>query len=119
MASLTILLWRDIPSQVIARAGRATAKRELPERFVRAIDAAAMNAGATGTDAYLADWRRGDAGPCGDDLEAAAGAAAARLEAEYDDDRLARLSQRGGWEVSSLSAAQTNSGPPPGAGPRA
>ena len=29
MASLTILYWRDIPSQVIAKAGRAMAKREL------------------------------------------------------------------------------------------
>jgi len=96
MAGLTILYWRDIPSQVIAKAGRAAAKRELPERFVRAIDAAAMNAGATGTDAYLADWRRGDPAPCGDDLEAEAGAAAARLEAEYDDDRLARLARQGG-----------------------
>ncbi|MGD0722797.1 MAG: virulence factor [Roseiarcus sp.] len=98
MASLTILYWRDIPSQAIAKAGRAAARRELPERFVRAIDAAAMNAGATGTDAYLADWRRGDPTPCGDDLEAEASAAATRLEAEYDDDRLARLARQDGRE---------------------
>jgi hypothetical protein len=96
MASLTILYWRDIPSQVIAKAGRAAAKRQLSERFVRAIDAAAMAAGATETDAYLADWRRGDPAPCGDDLEAEASAAAARLEADYDDDRLARLARQGG-----------------------
>ena len=30
MGSLTIIYWRDIPSQVIAKAGRKTAKRELP-----------------------------------------------------------------------------------------
>ena len=52
-------------------------------------------AGATETDAYLADWRRGDPAPCGDDLEAEASAAAARLEADYDDDRLARLATPG------------------------
>ena len=69
MASLTILYWRDIPSQVIVKAGRTAAKRELSERFIRAIDAAAMHAGAKSADAYLDDWRRGEPVPCGDDLE--------------------------------------------------
>jgi hypothetical protein len=99
MAHLTILYWRDIPSQIIVKAGRAAAKRELPERFIRAIDAAAMRAGASGTDAYLADWRRGDASPCGDDLEAEASAAAARIEAEYDNHRLAQLARHEGREA--------------------
>ena len=99
MAQLTILYWRDMPSQVIAKAGRAAAKRELPERFIRAIDAAAMRAGASGTDAYLADWRRGEPSPCGDDLEAEASAAAARIEAEYDNDRLVQLIARDGREA--------------------
>jgi hypothetical protein len=91
MASLTIVYWRDIPAQVIVRAGRRSAKRELSERFVRAIDAAAMRAGASDADAYLAEWRRADPTPCGDDLEAEAEAAAQRLEAEYDTQRLALL----------------------------
>ncbi len=69
MASLTILYWRDIPSQVIVKAGRSSAKRQLSERFIRAIDAAAMHAGAKSADAYLAEWRRGEPVPCGDDLE--------------------------------------------------
>ncbi len=96
MASLTILYWRDIPSQVIVKAGRKSAKRELGERFIRAIDAAAMRSGADSTDDYLADWRRADAGPCGDDLEAEAQAAADRLEAEYDAARLAKLADNEG-----------------------
>ena len=29
MASLTIVYWRDIPSQVIVKSGRSAAKREL------------------------------------------------------------------------------------------
>jgi Virulence factor len=99
MAALTILYWRDIPSQVIARAGRATAKRELSERFIRAIDAAAMHAHAKSADAYLADWRRGDPAPCGDDLEAEASGAAARLEADYDNHRLALLARHDGREA--------------------
>ena len=91
MASLTILYWRDIPAQVIAKAGRTSAKRELPLRFTEAIDMAAMRSGAAGTDDYLAAWRRGEPQPCGDDLEAEASAAASRLEAEYDKDRLKTL----------------------------
>jgi len=96
MASLIILYWRDIPSQVIVKAGRKSAKRELSERFIRAIDAAAMHAGAKSADAYLEDWRRSDPIPCGDDLETEAEAAAARLEAEYDTHRLAVLAKRDG-----------------------
>jgi hypothetical protein len=93
MANLTILYWRDIPSQVIVKSGRNSAKRELSERFIRAIDAAAMRAHAT--DAYLAEWRKAEPTPCGDDLEAEASAAAARLEVEYDAHRLAELAKRG------------------------
>ena len=99
MANLIILYWRDIPSQVIVKAGRASAKRELPERFIRAIDAAAMRAGASGADAYLADWRRGEPLACGEDLEAEASAAAARIEAEYDAHRLAVLAKHDGREA--------------------
>ena len=98
MANLTILYWRDIPSQVIVKAGRAAAKRQLSERFIRAIDAAAMHAGAKSDDAYLAEWRRGEAVPCGDDLEAEAAAAADRLEKEYDTRRLAILAKQDGRE---------------------
>ncbi len=98
MANLTILYWRDIPSQVIVKAGRSSAKRELSERFVRAIDAAAMHAGAKSDDAYLAEWRRAPPVPCGDDLEKEADAAAERLEKEYDTHRLAVLAKHDGRE---------------------
>ena len=98
MASLTVLYWRAIPSQVIVKAGRTSAKRQLSERFIRAIDAAAMHAGAKSDDAYLAEWRRGEPIPCGDDLEAEAEAFAARLEVEYDTHRLALLAKHDGRE---------------------
>ncbi len=91
MPDLTILYWRDIPAQVVVKAGRKSAKRELPLRFTEAIDMAAMRSGAAGTDDYLAAWRRGEPTPCGDDLEAEAQAAADRLEAEYDRERLKAL----------------------------
>jgi hypothetical protein len=98
MASLITVYWRDIPSQVIVKSGRQAAKRELSKRFVRAIDLAAMHAGARSADDYLADWRRSEPIACGDDLESEAEAAAARLEAEYDIHRLALLAKHDGRE---------------------
>ena len=99
MAERIIVYWRDIPAQVIVKAGRKAAKRELPERFVQAIDASAMRTGARDTDAYLAEWRRGAPEPCGDDLEAEADAALARLENEYGRDRLRQLVDNGGRQA--------------------
>ncbi len=96
MANLTIVYWRDIPAQVIAKEKRNAAKRVLSERFEKAIDRAAMRSGARDTDAYLAEWRRGEPTPCGDDLDAEADAVAARIEDDYDDDRLAGLIASGG-----------------------
>ena len=99
MAKLTIVYWRDIPAQVIAKEKRNAAKRVLSERFEKAIDRAAMRSGARDTDAYLAEWRRGEPTPCGDDLDAEADAVAARIEGDYDDDRLAGLIETGGREI--------------------
>jgi len=96
MAQLTVVYWRDIPAQVIVKAGRRNAKVQLSERFEKAIDRAAMRAKLTGTDAYLEHWRRGAPAECGDDLEAEARAAAERLEADYDEPRLAALIAAGG-----------------------
>jgi hypothetical protein len=96
MPEITVIRWRDIPAQVVAKSGRQTAKAPLPERFEKAIDRAAMRAGLAGTDAYLGEWRRGDPIPCGDDLAAEVAAAVERLEREYTDDRLADLVAAGG-----------------------
>ena len=98
MAQLTIVYWRDIPAQVIAKAGRQTAKRQLSERFEKAIDRAAMKAKLRDTDSYLAEWRRAEPVSCSDDLESEAAGAAERLEKEFDDDRLATLVASGGLD---------------------
>lgn len=97
MVDVTIVYWRDIPAQVIVGKGRRGAKVQLPERFEQAIDAAAMRTGAAETDAYLAEWRK--AAPYsvdGDPAEVAA-AEAARLETEYDRDRVRALIKNDGW----------------------
>ena len=97
MPELTVISWRAIPAQVTAGKGRGASRVQLSERFQEAIDAAAMRAGLTGTDAYLEEWRR-EARLCGDDLEAEVAAAAARVEAQYTDERLARLVRASGEE---------------------
>ena len=98
MADLIIVYWRDIPAQVTVKRGGLNAKRELSLRFTEAIDMAAMRSGAAATDDYLAEWRRADPVPVGDDLEAEADKAVSELEAAYDRDRLVALAKAGGKE---------------------
>ncbi|NNM61157.1 MAG: hypothetical protein HKM03_03220 [Steroidobacteraceae bacterium] len=104
MGSLTIISWRDIPAQVVVKRGRTAAKVQLSARFQEAVDRAAMRAGKGSSDAYLADWRRSDATPCGDDIEAEAAAEAARLEARYSDEDLERLIRAKGLDPQSPAA---------------
>ena len=96
MADLIIVSWRDIPAQVIVKKGRQSAKRELPLRFTEAIDMCAMRTGAGDTDAYLAEWRKGDPVAVSDDLEAEADKALAAIDAEYTHERLVVLVKAGG-----------------------
>jgi hypothetical protein len=98
MADLIIVYWRDIPAQVIVKKGRQNAKRELSLRFTEAIDMCAMRTGASETDDYLAEWRKADPVPVGEDLEAEADKATADLEARYDRERLVALVKAGGKE---------------------
>ena len=95
MAKLTTMYWRDIPAQVIAKERRETAKIVLSERFAEAIDKAAMRAKMAGTDAYLEQWHR-EVANCGKDLQAVVDEAAAALENDFDDARLAVLVSNGG-----------------------
>ncbi len=95
MPELIKIYWRDIPSQVIAKAGRKSAKVMLPERFQEAIDRAAMRAGKGSSDAYMEDWRR-DRSPCSGDLQAEADAAAAELVSQWNDETLETLTKAKG-----------------------
>jgi hypothetical protein len=96
MADRVIVYWRDIPAQVIVKAGRKTARRQLAERFEQAIDRAAMRAKLTGTDAYLEQWRKSDPTGCGEDLEVEAEQAAAALEAAFTAEQLRDYVMNGG-----------------------
>ena len=104
MAHLVIVSWRDIPAQVIVEKGRGrrreSAKVELPQRFIAAIDAAAMRDGAESADAYLDDWGRSEPVEVSDDgMEATANAKAAEIEAAYPAERLRDLIANGGKEA--------------------
>ena len=90
MAQLINIYWRDIPSQVIAKQGRKSAKVQLSKRFQACIDKAAMHAGHQGSDQYLDDWRR-EYHNCGRKLEQEAQQAAEQFEADYSDDKLQKL----------------------------
>jgi hypothetical protein len=100
MATLTVISWRDIPAQVVAKDGRRTAKAMLPMPFQAAVDKAASKAGKKDMDEYLAEWRRNER-PCGEDLEAEVAAEVARLEAAYDRHRLAALILNRGLDAAS------------------
>ncbi|QPH53500.1 virulence factor [Pontivivens ytuae] len=97
MPDVTVVFWRDIPAQVIVGKGRRGAKVQLPERFEQAIDRAAMKGGAAGTDDYLAEWRRAEPYAVDGEQSDVAAAEAARLDAEYDADRLRTLIANEGW----------------------
>ena len=99
MASLIIISWRDIPSQVIVKRGREAAKVPLSARFQEAIDRAAMRAGKGSSEAYLADWQRSAPRACGEDLQQEAAAAAAALEARYSEADLERMIRAKGNDV--------------------
>ena len=93
--TLTVIWWRDIPAQVIAKDRRRASKVVLHPRFQVAIDKAAEKAGRKSMDDYIAEWHK-EQGDCGDDLESAATAEAARLEKDYTKERLAALVASGG-----------------------
>ena len=93
--TLTVIWWRDIPAQVIAKDKRRASKIVLHPRFQVAIDRAALKAGRREMDAYIAEWRK-EQRRCGDDLEAAARDEAERLEAHYTKERLNELVSTGG-----------------------
>ena len=97
MVDVTIVYWRDIPAQVIVGKGRRGAKKQLPERFEQAIDRAAMKSGAAETDDYLAEWRKAAPYQVEGDPSEVAEAEAARLDTEYDQDRIKTLIANNGW----------------------
>jgi hypothetical protein len=83
-----VTYWRDLPSLVVARTGDHVTKSPLAPRFQEAIDEAAMRLGETGSDDYLAGWRRDDWATDSGSAAEVADRVVARLEDEWPAGRL-------------------------------
>ncbi|MGI9389869.1 MAG: virulence factor [Boseongicola sp.] len=97
MPDVTIVYWRDIPAQVIVGKGRRGSKAPLPERFEQAIDRAAMKVGAKDSDAYLTEWRKASPYQVDGEPNEVAASEAARIDTEFDQDRIKALIANDGW----------------------
>ncbi len=84
-----VTYWRDLPSLVVAREGESVTKGPLAPRFQEAIDEAAMRLGATGSDAYLDGWTRGDWTPAEGGAAEVCDRVMAELEAQWPAEKLA------------------------------
>ena len=93
MAKKTIIFWRDIPSQVIVKQARTTAKAQLSERFLKAIDKAAMRA------EFLEGWRR-EIKTCQGDPQTIVETTAKEMEDFYSDEVLQTLVKNKGLKNS-------------------
>jgi len=91
VAKLIVVYWRDIPAQVIGKAGRRTVKKQLSQRFQEAIDRAAMRAGRGSSDLYLSEWRRESREVAAGELQEEVERVAGDLETGISDEDLQRL----------------------------
>jgi len=97
MAELTVIRWRDIPMQVVARASDGTSARALlSERFQEAVDAAAMVAGLIGSDDYTAQMAMDRREIDDDAAQAEVDSTVAALEAQWSDELLRAVIRTGG-----------------------
>lgn len=93
---LITIYWRDIPAQVMARAGAEKARAALGDRFQTAIYRAAAKAGKSPTDRNLDEWRE-ERSPCAGDVERELDAAMRRLEHQFPDEVLDERVRNAGW----------------------
>ena len=97
MTKKTLVMWRDIPAQIIISRGRKKSKKILSERFQKAIDRAAMIADRADSSAYLEDWHRIEESLNSEKpIDQLLDSEASLLETAYDSDRLDTLIKAGG-----------------------
>ncbi len=83
MAKYRIFYWKHIPSSIVVQGDGKTVKKQLSQRIQNAIDSYAMAEGLTGTDAYAAQYKRGDWIESDGSPEEVADALLAKLEVEF------------------------------------
>lgn len=94
MAEVRIMYWKEIPYGVRAQDADGQVRRQLPERFQEAVDAAAMVDGDTDQAAYQAGFTWGPAEKRDGSAAAVAEAVAAEIAAAYPEERLQALAKR-------------------------
>lgn len=96
MARYQIMYWQNIPAQVKAVDDAGTsAKAMLPARFSEAIDAAAMAAGSTDSDAYLDGWAWSDETERPGSAQDVVDALVQELDAEFTQEKLKEIIRQG------------------------
>ena len=103
---LVTVYWRDIPLTVNAQSGRTRFTQQLPRRFSRAVDNAAVLM-PTALVATRSDWRV-EARMCTYDLELEVVAQVSRLDDTYGAERLRRLASNQGRDSRSRSQPIAN-----------
>ena len=103
--SLKIIKWRDIPAQINGTLGDRKVQVELPHRFQKAIDRAAMVADKKDASSYVAEMGAEQRQIEGEDIDAAVADLVAEIEAEFTQERLNEYVRTGGLDP------ETNSPP--------
>ena len=97
--NLTVIKWRDIPTQVmIKKSRREVEKILLNNRFMEAVDSAATVGDSTDADAYLTDWHNEVTEIADGDLKEPVETKAAELEAEFTDEVLLSYVNNAGYK---------------------
>ena len=96
---LTIIKWRDIPTQVmIKKSRREVEKVQLDNRFMDAVDSAATIADATDTDADISGWHNEIIEIPDGDVKAPVAIKAAELESAFTQNVLLDYVNNGGYK---------------------
>ena len=83
--TVQIMYWHGIPVQVKAKAGRQRVSKQLPLRFMAAVDAAAMASKSVDGDSYSEGFEWGEPKPYEGTPEEAANAVVAELDAAHPE----------------------------------
>ena len=96
---LTVIKWRDIPTQVmIKKSRREVEKVQLDNRFMEAVDSAATVGESTDSDAYLTDWHNEVTEIEDGDLKEPVEKKVAELESEFTDEILLSYVNNSGYK---------------------
>ena len=96
---LTVIKWRDIPTQVmIKKSRREVEKVQLDNRFMEAVDSAATVGDSTDADAYLTDWHNEVTEIEDGNLKEPVEKKAEELEAEFTDEILLSYVNNSGYK---------------------